>query len=195
VLKAFDDLATAQRGEPETAMMRAQRALRSGVYSFVIEHTGDLTHRGWVDRHLQPDTYLSYSYVDEKVHKVLHLLRYPYGFEREHRENMVSNAGYDGVDYATYRTRVTAALDAYAEAHAALPVYNEAQLLAREAAVALGLQKPKTAQRFLEQLEVMLQDPETWERHATEYRLGPDDYPMQITGIPAWRHAAAFSRS
>jgi len=187
VLKAFDELAGAQRGEPEKAMLRAQHALGGGVYSFAIEHAGDITHRGWKGWHLRGDAATSREYMDEKVGKVLRSLRHPYGFEREHAENMVANASYRSQGFRDYKRNVDRRLQQYAEAHMALPVYNEAQLFSREAAVALGLQDTNTARHFLGKLETMIQDPVVWEQLAKQYRLGPDGYPMEIKGTPSWR--------
>lgn len=42
---AFKELAEAQRGVPELAMLDVQRANVGGVLSYVVEHVGDLTHR------------------------------------------------------------------------------------------------------------------------------------------------------
>lgn len=51
-------------------------------------------------------------------------------------------------------------LGAYADAHAALPVHNRAQWLAREAAVAVGRQDWSRAKQCLEALRSIFRDPD-----------------------------------
>ena len=43
--KAFFELADSQRGTPEQAMLKVTRLIGGGVYGYVAEHVGDLTHR------------------------------------------------------------------------------------------------------------------------------------------------------
>jgi hypothetical protein len=177
VVKAFLTLGHAQRDEPETAMGTAQEALGGGGMSFIIEHTGDLTHRmthmlAWT----RPSA--GYGYVGDKVDKVLYTLRNRYGFAREHAEVMRKNAAYRKVEFAQYMARANAALRAYADAHRKLPVYNRAQWLAREAAVALGHNSYHAAEKHLTELEKMLDTEETWWAHATAHVLDTRGEPV-----------------
>lgn len=164
VLKAFDDMAGAQRGRPERAMGAAQWAMGGGVLNFAIEHTGDLTNRMAKKMHI---TYLGdagLEYVDDKVRKVLRTIRWPYGFKREHEENMVNNK----VD----RAKVDRLLRRYADEHRKLPVFNLMQWNAREAAVALGEQNFPKAEAHLAEIEKVLdQDDAAWYAAATEFTL------------------------
>jgi hypothetical protein len=173
VVKAFDDLASAQRGRPERAMGAAQWALGGGVLSFAIEHTGDLTHRGWDAFHVaRLDA--GYEYMYDKVEKVLRTLTRPYGFRREHAENMRGNKN----DMQKVRNR----LKIYAEEHKKLPVFNRMQWLSREAAVALGEGRFEMAAEYL---EILLQNlnagRDHWYEVATKYRLGDNGQPMIVT--------------
>jgi hypothetical protein len=171
VLEVFSKtLAEAQRGEPEHAMLQAQRALGGGVLSYAIEHTGDITHRGWKAFHLRRG--LSCDYVHEKTKKVLKTLQHGYGFEREHEENMLASNS----DPELVRKR----LRAYAEAHSRLPVYNVAQRTARDAAVYLGQQRYHRVEPLLESLVRATEDCDRWYEMATEYTPGSDGLPKRI---------------
>jgi len=167
VLVAFDDLASRQRGEPEVAMVSAQRALGGGVMSYVIEHVGDLTNRMANRWHIEKD--IGIDYVDDKANKTLKILKRPYGFWREHRENMKANARYDDVPLQEYDKKVDKALKKYADAHRKLPVYNLAQRAARDAAVALGEQRPKEAIEHLEYLVWLTNDKDRYRKASTFY--------------------------
>jgi hypothetical protein len=136
-----------------------------GVLNPAIEHVGDLTHR-MNDRNTLKTA--GYEYVKDKVEKSLRWLTHKYGFEKEFGENIANNAAHRGVDPEALRAEVTAKLNAYADAHAALPVYNEAQTLARDAAVSLGRQDFKGAIDKLQKLKLHLNSPEEWEAFARE---------------------------
>ena len=103
----FSELAGAQRGEPERAMLRAQDILGGGVMSFVIEHIGDLTHRMTTDVEYGS---AGYGNVEDKVQKTLRTLNHKYEFEREHAENMRANAQYLNIDYSEFTDKVNNAL-------------------------------------------------------------------------------------
>lgn len=125
-VKLFNDLAYAQRGDPEMAMVKMQMT-GAELYAWVAEHVGDLTHRMAKDPlYLKGDHYN----VSDKVIKTLRQLTSGYGFLREVTEQ-AKNAGLD-------LTKLQELAKNYAAAHAKLKVYNEAQWRAREAAVALG---------------------------------------------------------
>lgn len=163
--RAFVELGELQRGEPEIAMVRAQHALGGGVLSYAIEHTGDLTHRMTEQLKWRDDGF-GYEYVANKVNKVLRVLNSGYGFEREHNENMQSNARVGNTDPATYIARADEALRAYADAHAALPAYNDAQRHARDAAVSLGRKQFDAARNHLNELANHLGSEEEWNAYA-----------------------------
>lgn len=181
VVKAFVALGYAQRGEPEEAMERAQNALGGGRLNFIIEHVGDLTHRmTHMLKFIVPDD--GYGYVKDKVDKTLPTLQHTYAFARNFRANMESSARYYNVPLSEYMLRVNEALAAYAAAHAKLPVYNHAQWLAREAAIALGQQNFLRAELRLSSLEKMLKTRTTWWEAATAYQLDANGQPMLYQG-------------
>jgi hypothetical protein len=158
-------------------MVEAQHALGGGVLSFVIEHVGDLTNRMAKKWHLSD---AGYDYVNDKVTKTLRTLRQRYGFEREYRENLAANAQYQHQDLGEFTRGATERLRNYARAHYQLPVYNRAQYIAREAAVALGKQDFEVATRLLEKLEPLLEEEATWKVAALEYQLAPDGSVQQF---------------
>jgi hypothetical protein len=166
-LEAFDRLADAQRGAPEMAMLRAQDAIGGGVMSVMVEHIGDLTHRMAEKSDFIP--HAGYEFVKPKVERGLRHLKDGYGFSREHYENITNNARYHNVPVEEYSNKVRTALRAYADAHKKLRVYNYAQELARDAAVALGEEKFGFCQTCLDQLMDMLETPEKWAAKASAY--------------------------
>jgi len=182
----FMELANLQRGEPESAMLRVQKAMSGGVLSHTAEHVGDLTNRmtnlakwggsGWEN-------------VREKLDKTIKTLDHPYGFAREHAENIKNNAEYFNVPVEQFEARVDAALKEYADAHRALPVYNEVQRLARDAAVAVGEKRWEDASDLLHTLSDKAKTPEQFAREAEKFETSvapkaglPDESPMSEAG-------------
>ena len=152
--KAFQELASQQRGEPEIAMVEAQNTMGGGVLNFAIEHTGDLTNR-MSDKY---DFFDGYGYdVGNKVRKVLQSLRSGYGFEKQYKENIRSTAAYRGISEKELQDASTKTLQKYADAHKKLKVYNEPQKWARDASVALGEQRFGDAEKLLSKLENLIQ--------------------------------------
>lgn len=146
----FQELGRLQRDLPEIQMLKVQTAMGGGVLNPIVEHVGDLTHRmshdvGWGDS--------GYEFVSEKLDKTIRGLDYPYGFEREFRENLISNARYSNVPLSELTANVDHALSQYADAHRQLPVYNDVQRLARDAAVAVGEKRFRDASSLLHQLD------------------------------------------
>jgi len=159
---AFIELADEQRGAPEHAMLRIQHhPLGAGVYSFVVEHCGDLTHR-MNERVAIINGSFGYGSVKEKTEKVLRVLENAYGFEREMQGNMRGNYGVQKDGKLKGKTLDEAIADfkavskRYAEAHAALRVYNRPQTLARDAAVSLGNWDFDGARSTLNMLKAMI---------------------------------------
>ncbi len=149
----WDELAWAQRGEPEEAMHKVAQVYGGGVLNVVVEHIGDLTHRMSERNTFE---WGGYPYVLEKVERGLRYLRHRYGFEREMEENITNNAEYQGKDEKTFRKRVYEALREYAAAHSELPVFNEVQTWARDAAIAVGERNWWKAEKLLAKLKAEL---------------------------------------
>lgn len=174
VAQAFSDMGDEQRGHPEIAMRKAQTLLGGGVLSFVLEHVGDLTHR--MSHHAKYGSFYP-GIVRDKVDKTLRVLTNGYGFEREHEENMRANIRYrqekdPNFDEGKWKTDLEAALAKYAAEHKKLPVYNEAQWQARQAAIFLGKKNFKAAIWALQRLQDMLADgDEGFAKAAAEYQL------------------------
>jgi len=194
VVEAFGKLADAQRGAPEQAMLKIQHTSGGGVLSPVVEHVGDLSHR--MSEMTKYGVY-GREYVREKVNRGLGALNHPYGFEKEHNENMEANARlyntensifgnnrYRGPNYTTekHHALVNTALKEYANEHAKLPVYNKAQFHARGAAIAVGNKDWNTATSHLQKLKEMLDSKEGWNHHARKFRWGTDGNPREYKG-------------
>jgi len=168
VIAAFTALGEAQRGDPEVAMIQVQQTIGGGVLSLLVEHVGDITHRM---THM-----IRYNLIlgREKVFKTLRWLNDSYGFEKENAENIASNAKHRGIQLARFQKQVKHVLRVYAEAHAALPVYNQAQWLARQAEIDVGLEHFNGARSCLKRLTVMAPTDEAFAEHAREFSRNPD---------------------
>lgn len=95
LLNRIQDAAETQRGEPESAMLRAQKIIQnshgSNVLVNAIEHTGDLAHRAQRSNAI--------TNVEEKVNMMLQFWspkRWP--LDKEIKEGIISNCTYH---YAT----------------------------------------------------------------------------------------------
>jgi hypothetical protein len=144
---AFKDLADAQRGHPESAMLAAQDALSREPYfksanalGNALEHVGDLTNRMSQANMMWPGTRFGRDYVDQKVNTGLRFLN-------------------NTTDMANMRAiPLFPELLAYSDAHSRLPTHNLAQRSARDAAVSLGRMDFGGARRHLMVLRRMLDD-------------------------------------
>ena len=165
---AFSALADAQRGAPEMAMLNVQHANIGGVINYLVEHVGDLTHR-MAQYPSNPNYYSGYELVLPKIRRSINMLDSAYGFEKEVEQNFVNNAAYKNIEVGNLKKKVAEYLARYAEAHDDLPVYNEAQWLAREAAVALGYMNWKRALQCLQNLNSHLDSREQWDEFASPF--------------------------
>jgi hypothetical protein len=152
---AFKTLAEGQRGDPEMAMVMAQKKLGGGVMSYAIEHAGDLTHRM-----AEYGGQFGSQYVAPKVNNLLRDLTHGYGFEREHRENMRAS-GTSPEDEA-------AVLERYAAAHEKLPVYNRAQELGRDIPIKIARKQFAAAIEDLTELQGMIKS-KKYDKVSQEY--------------------------
>lgn len=187
--KAFQALADAQRGDPEIAMLGVQHAMGGGVLNYCVEHVGDLTHR--MADAIEFIPHFGYSMVLPKVERCLRMLSSRYisrrfpdetGFYAEHMENVRNNANYYGMTPDQFEEKIRPFLKKYAEEHAKLFVYNDAQYWAREAAIALGEQKFGEARRNLEFLMSHLNTPEEWSAYAGQFN--PNFNQRRMTARP-----------
>lgn len=147
-LDAFASLANAQRGRPEMMGGGGNPAANphlwnaTGLFTWTTEHLGDLSHR-MAQRHCQDWRY-GLEWVHEKVRRALRTFQNPYGFGREVEGNLrasylyAEEKGKNPGPFEQWTADFKQGARAFAQAHAALVVYNRAQWLAREIAVALG---------------------------------------------------------
>jgi hypothetical protein len=177
--KAFNKLARLQRGTPEKlggAMMSNPNLHPNGtgLYTHATEHVGDLTNRmaaSWATGD-QGEGSFGYQFVSEKVARALRYCRNGYGFEREIREQVKRNHQYtlrskgEAPDFNRWWLDLEDAGERYSVAHAALPVYNEAQWVARQSAIDLGNMDFTSFRTRLERLEAHLGSAEEWADYA-----------------------------
>lgn len=173
----FEALASAQRGKPETAMLRIQKTQVSQLYGWVAEHLGDLTHR----MSESPAFFRGgFGPVSEKVKKVLRALTNSYGFRKECLEQAEGNWEYyqkhgrlpfKARNYDEFFGELIRKSKDYANEHKKLKVYNEAQQTARDAAIAFGNWKFDEAIKLLQILEKHLKKgSEHWAEYALQYK-------------------------
>lgn len=183
VKRAFIKLGNDQRDRPESAMLDVQFMMGGGVLNPLVEHVGDLTHRmthlvAYAKEGAVPTAnQLGYDMVDDKVRKTHKWLNSTYGFEREFKDNMRNNHAYKvergqlRVSYDQYVDKIYGLLSRYATEHAKLEVYNEAQWLARQAAINVGNLDWDGASFHLSQLKKMLKTEETYVAEAAKFTL------------------------
>ena len=153
---------TAQRGAPEAAMLKVQLLMGGGVLNPIVEHIGDLTHR----MALGERQHAGWEFVKEKVERGIRSLTHGYGFDKEFEENITNNARYNKVDESKFRRKLFRALSIYADEHSKIPVYNEAQKVARQAAIDIGYRDWNSVLANLRTLENHLGSPQEWLTYA-----------------------------
>ena len=177
------------QGLPEHRMLQTKEA-HSGQYTFLTEHIGDMSHR-MGDPFASQDRFdESYNreYPLEKLHKTERMINHPYGFEREHAEQIQENVDYQNLDLSLpenadiarsnelggrpnpppttveeHTQKLAEAGEAYSQAHEALPVYNAPMAKARDTAVYLGRQQFNDVRAGLSKIEYMLDNQKRWD--------------------------------
>lgn len=178
VVKAFVDLGEQQRGYPEQRMLDIQMSkTATGVYTFMVEHVGDISHRmthmlKWSRGVPTPDN-LGHEYVYDKADKCYKVLTSPYGFKKEMMENVKSNAEYTGVPIEEALKKLKALSIAYANAHRKLPAYNQAQRVAIDAAIYLGMWKFNDSAKCLKYLINLCKDKSKYVAETANYSINP----------------------
>jgi len=170
----FQELAYAQRGEPENAMNRIAKTQIAQIYSHLVEHVGDLTNRMAKDIDW---SHGMYETIKEKLGKTLRELKRKSRKSVEERieDQILSNIEYHrkhGGEFYQDPDEAYAELrrlgQEYAAAHAELPVLNHVQALAQQAAVALGEFRFKEATQYLDRLNKIVKKGRKHWRKAAE---------------------------
>jgi hypothetical protein len=190
--KLFHRTADAQRGPPEYAMIRIQRLVGGGVFSYVVEHVGDITHR-MAEKFDFGKGQL--GIVADKVEKTLNTLESGYGFDKEMQENFESNFRFNKEnnpedfkfeDIRDFISEVRKLSILYGHEHSQIPVFNEPQMQAREAAVALGDWNYAKAITHLRWLKKLTDNDEKYYEEVAKITMeeGTDNgfYMTQLTG-------------
>jgi hypothetical protein len=156
---AFNKLADMQRGKPEMAMLVVQDTLKkepyystrgNGSLNYLVEHVGDLTHRMAEKYATMPGSDMGIEYVEPKLRSAVRILS-------NRIDIQLLNEFPEMPELARY-----------ADEHRKLPVYNEAQRLARDAAVAIGDRNFILARDNLQKLKGMV-DNGTYPEEASKY--------------------------
>lgn len=123
---AFRALGDAQKDRPETAMLNMQRAHIAPLWSGTAEHVGDIIHR------MTPSG-PSQKYVPPVFDVIPKIRRGIFDLSGDIEGGIRSQAGTEAK-----LNELRALGQKYADEHRKLPVYNELQMLANDAAIALG---------------------------------------------------------
>ncbi len=132
----FTNLGYLQREKPESAMLNAQQ-FHAGLWTHLLEHVGDLTHR--MTEYINNGG--GYGASKEKIDRSISYLINGFlgrSFEEAHEENITNNAKRLNISEEEYRNNIKEYGEKYSQEHEQLAVYNEAQQRARDAAVSLG---------------------------------------------------------
>lgn len=181
VEKKFMELARSQRKLPEQAMNKVQALQICNLYSYALEHIGDINHR--MNEHIN-----SFNGQQNIVLKKLRMIkrdldRPDYFFGEIHVET-VDNYNYFKNKYPdTYEFRnltvdqvydvLKKASKEYSIEHSKLKVYNYIQWLARESAMALGIFDFKYAKQCIDELYDMVDDGRIYIKAIAEFE---EDY-------------------
>ena len=176
VSDAFNALAGGQRGDPEIAMLRVQRANGGGILNDTVEHVGDITHR--MSEFADKPSYSGFEFVKPKVELGIRRLGQGFGFEKEHGQNLKVNAEALNKSLTEHTANVDKSLSAYADEHSKLIVYNRAQWLARESAVAIGRKNFDEALVHLRELDKLIPDSASYDRVANQVNLDSSGKPI-----------------
>ncbi len=175
----FQNLANAQIDAPENAMRNIQFSNIAPLYGWTTEHVGDLTHR--MSEHIE-GLVGQHEIIKDKVDKTLYYLTQGYGFLKEIKEQIKGNLGVSqGHDNTPEGAMITLKElgQKYANEHRKLPVINNVQTIARDAAIALGEFRLEDSIGSLnELLNVLNKGPEVWKQAAQE-RLHLGEQPNQ----------------
>jgi hypothetical protein len=144
-----ENIGEAQRGEPEIAMVNVQVAQGGGILGGTLEPLGDIINRAYTWAGESPG---SLEVAREKLDKALRELTRPYGFEREHRDNIRGNSRARGLTEKEHEAEIDKALERYKAAWENFPTYNEVQRLLKEANIAFA---EKKWDKVVEKLEVV----------------------------------------
>ncbi len=153
-VKAFTELSTKQ---PRESAFAVQKAAGAGVLSPVAENVSGML-RTMTEKSGEGSAQT--PILSMQIDRSLAALAKTKKFEETHQGNLRNNARAAKTPVADIRTGLDKAMAAYADAHRDLPVYNEAQHLAREASVAVGEKRFKDAAVHLKALKKIVSSPD-----------------------------------
>jgi hypothetical protein len=192
----FVHIGDMQRGyerSAESTMLEIQTLL-PGVVHTAIEHGGDFLWR-MTERNAHRLDWGREAVIN-KAERILRQInaQKPGGstmrFAKELEENIQAASEYTGKPPAWIRTRLDRLLHLYVRQHAALPVYNRAQKMARDASVAIGTAMLKRrlehAEPALRRLVKAARRKQTWIKEAGSMSLTPQKKtnPRRRTNMP-----------
>ena len=143
-----------QRVHPEDAMNRIGKKLGDNVYSYAVEHVGDIYHRAQ-----ERGGAYGLEYVLPKVRSMKRSLDRPTNFRNTAVQQIKSNAAYNKDPSINWDAAIALGKD-YSTEHSRLPIYNQPAFLANQAAIHLGNTRFGAASGALNQLHSHMAGPE-----------------------------------
>jgi hypothetical protein len=176
-LEAFAELAYGQRnGDPEAfggaGNENPDLFYATGMFTWLTEHVGDITHRMALPFHVI-ELSCGVNMVAPKIRRCLDDMtpRLADTIDQQCRNNYDYNNMESVMSYEDYMALIKKAGERYSDAHAKLPVWNEAQYHARQAAVCLGRFDFSGCKRHLSSLNAHIGSPEDWVAYAGQVTI------------------------
>lgn len=158
-------VAKTQKGDPEQAMLRVQKATGGGILDVVVEHGGDIAHR-IADGLFQFNDPNFLGEPLKKTKRILDLLNQPYGFEKEVMEQLRVNSEIRNIPFEQALDELKRRLGEFAKAHREIPHASQPIYLANQGNIAVGEGRFEEAARYFSDLRTMMQDSKRYDSEA-----------------------------
>lgn len=172
----FHNLAQQQRNKPEKAMLDVQDLQIAQLYTYALEHIGDINHR--MNEHInffngQQGTILKklrmVKYDLENIPRYIKDIDEQIEENHEWRKNRNPNYEFKDLSINDVKNLLRQKAEIYANEHKKLKVYNHIQWLARQSAVELGLMNFPKAKQHIDELYSIVDNHDSFIQHITQY--------------------------
>jgi hypothetical protein len=172
----FHNLAQQQRDKPEKAMLNVQDLQLSQLYTYALEHVGDINHR--MNEHInffngQQGTILKKLRIVkndlENIPRYVRNINKQIEDNRRYIINSNPNHPYKELSVDDLKNILRQKAEIYANEHKKLKVYNHIQWLARQSAVELGLMNFPKAKQHIDELYSIVDNDDSFLQHITQY--------------------------
>ena len=172
----FHKLALQQRGRPEKAMLDVQDLQIAQLYTYALEHIGDINHRMNEQINFfngQRGTVLKkLRMVKDDLSDIPRYIKEVDGqIEANHEWKKRKNPNYEFKDLSVSDVKniLKQKAEIYANEHRRLKVYNHIQWLARQSAVELGRMNFTQAKKLIDELFSIVENEDSFLHHIVQY--------------------------